>query len=103
MALASAASAGDNAPSDMAGVLTRRQAAQDATHGDIVNANEPVYLVVITGHFVANDVSVPAGQPAPRGTTITMSIDTSTMQTVDWGLSSQSVSLDSLGTPFSLR
>lgn len=62
-----------------------------------------MYLLVLTGHFKGYEASHPAGASMPIGTTLTMSIDATTMETTDWGLGSETVSLGQLGTPFSLR
>jgi photosystem II stability/assembly factor-like uncharacterized protein len=61
---------------------TRRAAAG----GDVVNSNQPVYMIVIQGKFVCETCSRPPGAPAPRGSVATLSIDRKTFRVTDFGL-----------------
>ncbi len=86
-ALQLAAMNGDTQPSASAQVvLTTRQA---AAQGDIVDTDQQVYAVQITGHFVAEGVSQsePGVQP-PSGTAMTIAFDPQTSQVTDWAMGS---------------
>jgi hypothetical protein len=45
-----------------------------------------VYLVTVTGHFVARAASVPPGADAPTGTYMSMVINAKTLAGLDFGL-----------------
>jgi hypothetical protein len=78
---------GDRAPCRIVWVATRRQAANRAAGGDIVDSNQPVYLVAVRGRFVDRMASVPAGAAAPRGTVLTLVLDRAHLRVLDLGLS----------------
>jgi len=80
---------GDATPTQVTVVLTTHaKALTSATPGDSVpgTGRIRVYLITMQGHFVANDVSVPAGAAAPRGRYISVVVDAKTLDTLDFGI-----------------
>jgi hypothetical protein len=80
---------GDATPTQVTVVLTTHaKALTSATPGDTVpgTGRIRVYLITMQGHFVANDVSVPAGAAAPRGRYISVVVDARTLGTLDFGI-----------------
>jgi hypothetical protein len=63
-------------------LTTREQAAAP----DIVNGDQPVYEVVIQGHFTCGGCSIPPGAKVPTGSVITSSVDRRTFQGLDFGI-----------------
>jgi hypothetical protein len=61
---------GDSHPLGALIIASYRQRANRLTNGDLVNSNEPVYVVQISGQFIDYLAAVPPGQPFPRGNTI---------------------------------
>jgi hypothetical protein len=61
---------------------TREQAAAP----DLVNSDQPVYEVVMQGHFTCDSCSVPLGAQPPTGSVITSSVDRQTLEGVDFGI-----------------
>ncbi len=96
-----AAAGGDPNPSSVKFVTTTRQAAMDLIHGGRVGSNQPVYFVVLHGHFVDTVARVPPGSPFPSGHVITLTIDTATDPTVpgylDYTIGDEVPDLTSLG------
>lgn len=88
---------GDPMPTSAVWVASRHHTAVAATMRDSVVGNEPVYVAVLTGNFVASDVSTPSGSPAPRGTVATFVYDARTGRGVDFGLSRERLDLGKLG------
>ena len=84
-------------PSSAVWVASRRERAVEVTSGESVNSNQPVYVVVITGHFTARDVSVPEGAKFPTGTVATFIIDRATGTGLDFGLTNTRPNLGRLG------
>lgn len=68
-------------------LLTTRER---AAGGDIVGSDQPVYLVVLRGHFVCRLLcqSTPAARPV-RARFVTISIDRATLQGTDWGVTNR--------------
>ena len=64
-------------------VLTTRE---HAAGGDIVNGDQPVYEIVLQGHFTCGGCSFPPGASAPTGTVVIATIDRSTLQGTDFGI-----------------
>ena len=93
-----AAAMGDRHPLGALVIASDRQRANRLTNGDVVNSNEPVYVVQISGQFVDYLASVPPGQPFPRGNTIELIIDRSSLRITDDSLSSV-MSISHLGHP----
>jgi hypothetical protein len=78
-----AAIAGNARPDSAEYVYTTRQAAV-GLDGEVVDSNQPVYLVVLHGHFVyryARGIG-----PPPTGTVLTLTIDAATGDSLDLGL-----------------
>jgi hypothetical protein len=81
---------GDAAPAQVTVVLTTHaRALTSATPGDTVpgTGHVRVYLITMHGHFVAGDVSVPAGAAAPRGRYLSVVLDAKTFRGLDFGIS----------------
>ena len=78
---------GDRSRCQVVWVATRRQAANREAGGDIVDTNQPVYLVAVRGRFVDRMASVPPGASAPRGTVLTLVLDRAHLQVLDLGVS----------------
>jgi hypothetical protein len=83
-------------------VLTTRQAAATASSGDLVNTNQPVYLVQLQGHFTALGASVPPGVKLPTGTDLTLVVDATSGSVTDWGVSNRKADLYKLGSVIAL-
>jgi len=66
---------------------------EQAAAPDIVNSNQPVYQIVLHGHFTCGACSVPPGAHAPSGTWVTSAIDRETLQGTDFGITATSPSL----------
>jgi hypothetical protein len=64
-------------------ILTTRQ---QAAAPDIVNSDQPVYEVVIQGHFTCRGCSIPLGAKLPTGSVITSSVDRQTLEGLDFGI-----------------
>jgi len=80
---------GDATPTQVTAVLTTHaKALTSATPGDTVpgTSRTRVYLITMQGHFVANDVSVPAGAAAPKGRYISVVVDAKTFRGLDFGI-----------------
>jgi hypothetical protein len=83
-------------------VLTTQQAAVTATSGELVNTNQPAYLVQLQGHFIALNASVPSGAKLPTGTYLIFIVDASSGSVIDWGVSSRKANLFALGSVIAL-
>lgn len=92
-----AAALGDPDPTSAFYFRTRRESAVERSSGDSVNSDQQVFLVVITGSFVAKDVSRPFGAPAPTGTVASYVIDARTGTVTDFGLAPKAFPLTHLG------
>jgi hypothetical protein len=91
MSLRGARLSGEPRPQWIKVVATSRATAlREAMQGDIVPgaARQQAYLVVMKGHFTIPDAAPPHGR-APKGTYMTVTLDTSTLQTMDIGLSNR--------------
>jgi len=97
MAEQEAIAAGDRGVRVAEAVLTTRQAAATLISGDVINTNEPVYLVQLVGHFTLNDVSIPQNGTAPTGVALSFAVDVSTGEVVDTGLTHKAADLSKLG------
>jgi hypothetical protein len=96
-----AAGADDSSVTVGEAVLTTRQAAVTATSGDLVNSDEPSYLVQLQGNFTALGASVPPGAKLPTGTFLTF-IVASTGRVTVWGVSNRKADLSALGSVIAL-
>jgi hypothetical protein len=92
-----AAGLGDAHPTSAVYVATRRLDAVGLSSGDAVNTNQPVYLVVLTGNFVATAASFPPGGHAPTGTVASLVVAARDGRDLDFGLSSQHIDVPKLG------
>jgi hypothetical protein len=92
-----AAGLGDAHPTSAVYVATRRLDAVGLSSGDAVNTNQPVYLVVLTGNFVATAASFPPGGHAPTGTVASLVVGAATGRDLDFGLSSRQIDVAKLG------
>lgn len=78
---------GDAHPSSATVFASRRHEANIAAGaGTGVPGVQPVYLVVIHGHFVCKGCSGPAGHAPPRGHVITLVLTRKTLQGLDFGI-----------------
>jgi hypothetical protein len=75
------------------------------TMGDIVEGNQPVWVIQVEGstEFVCNACSRPAGAAAPRGTFLTLVVDATTFQGLDGGIGPTRAGLGQLGTVIDLH
>jgi hypothetical protein len=64
-------------------ILTTRE---QAAGPDIVNGDQPVYELVLQGHFTCGTCSIPPGAKTPTGSVMTSSVDRQTLQGLDFGL-----------------
>jgi hypothetical protein len=88
-AIARDASAGDGDahPSSAMVFASRRHEANIAAGaGTGVVGTQPVYLVVIRGHFVCAGCSGPRGAAPPKGDVITLVLDRKMLQRLDFGI-----------------
>jgi hypothetical protein len=85
-------------------VLTHRQAANRAASGARVDSDQPVYLVVLTGHFHYTIPSAPAGSPTKKlnPTVETIIVNAADYQIQDNGVSDHRPNLAALGTVHTL-
>jgi hypothetical protein len=59
---------------------------EQASAPDVVNSNQPVYQVVLHGHFTCGACSVAPGERTPTGSWLTSAIDRHTLQGIDFGI-----------------
>jgi hypothetical protein len=86
-------------PTDISVVKTTRgQAVALTGAGNSVRTDEPSYVVQMTGNFVGRKAKVPAGQAAPRGSALTVTIDAATGTVSDWSIGDSRQNLSLLGT-----
>lgn len=78
-------------------VATRRQTANRAAGGDIVDSNQPVYLVAIRGRFIDFMASPPFGAALPHGSVLTLVLTRSGLHVTDLGVGSHWPKLAGLG------
>ncbi len=64
-------------------ILTTRQ---NAAGGDGVPSNQPVFEIVLRGHFACSMCSQPPSSPPITGTVIFVTVDRSTLRITDWGI-----------------
>ena len=80
---------GDAHPSSAMVFASRRHEANIAAGaGTGVIGSQRVYLVVIRGHFVCSGCSGPLGYVPPKGDVITMVLDRTNLQSLDFGIGS---------------
>jgi hypothetical protein len=88
---------GDAAPASAAWIATTRQDAMNADSGDQVDSNQPVYYVILHGRFVDQKAHMPSGVSPPTGTVLSITIDASTQQVLDYALSDHQPNLARVG------
>jgi hypothetical protein len=88
---------GEAHPAGLTMVRTSRLAAQRLVAGGQVNSDQAVYQLELHGNFTGHQVPVPSGASAPRGNTLVLTVDATTGEIVDWGITSTASSLGSLG------
>jgi hypothetical protein len=96
-----AAANGEPKPSKISFVRTTRQKANNAL-GSKVNDDRDVYLVQVTGEFTVHEPQAPAQQAPPSGKSMTLIVDASTGQVIDWGVAKDPEDISALGTISSL-
>ena len=79
-------------------VRSRHRVAVKVTSGAVVSSNEPVYVIVIIGHFTDSTASVPAGRRFPTGSVASFVIDVHTLRLVDAGVANHLPKLTTSGT-----
>ncbi len=92
-----AAGMGDLEPSSIEHVASTRERAVYALSDDEVPGSEGVYVIVMRGHFIADNAPRPPGAPAPSGSTLTLVLNSSTGDLTDFGIGNQLPDLTSLG------
>jgi hypothetical protein len=97
IALGAARSAGDPAPTLIQHSEGTRVAANHVDSGDIVPGSDWSYLIAERGRFVLNDVSVPAGASAPRGSVLTLIVSAHSHEVTDFGVSDRYPDMARLG------
>ncbi|MET9264586.1 hypothetical protein [Amycolatopsis sp. NPDC004079] len=66
-------------------------------------ANDPVYLIQMTGNFVAYAAKIPPGSKAPRGNALTVTVDANSGQLLGWSVLLEPHDLAKFGEVSSLR
>ena len=97
LALGAASGAGDAHPTDGVIVPSTRLIAERVDAGAVVDSNQPVYFVLLHGHFTAN--LAPPGGKAPTGTILTLTIDPRTGESLDSGIGNRMPKLTAIGEP----
>ncbi|MEU4578915.1 hypothetical protein [Nonomuraea sp. NPDC023979] len=88
---------GDESPEAVELVATKRSAAQAHLKAGRVDSDQDVYLVQVKGAFVGHAVPRPKGHAAPKGDTLTVTVDAKTGQVTDWSLGASRNDLAKLG------
>jgi hypothetical protein len=96
---------GEPTPTQAQWVETTRQVAVASQSSDGVDSDQNVYFVILHGQFVDTHAYMPPGASAPTGTVLTMTVDASTGEVLDSGLSDIAPNYTDTGTPaaFSLQ
>jgi len=102
IALKAAADNGDAKPTTATLVPTTRGIAEEIDAGASVNSDQPVYFVVLHGHFTANGASIPEGASAPTGSVLTLTIDPNTNEITDLGIEDSTPDVGEIGVPVTL-
>lgn len=85
---------GDATPTSIKAVeTTRKRVAGNAG----VSSDQPVVTIQMHGTFVGNLASVANGDKAPKGNTLTVTLDKTTGEITDWSIGSQPQDLKTLG------
>ena len=75
----------------------RGEAANELDSGATVNSDEPVYMVSMPGHFVANFTNPPAGLARPSGNALTFTYDPAQNLVLDMSVGPVEPDLSQLG------
>jgi len=67
--------------------------------GTVVDTDQPVYLIKISGDFVGEMASVPPGEDLPTGSYLYVVVDQASLRVNDWAIGNQDVDLSTLGKP----
>lgn len=78
-------------------VRTTRQTANRVAMGGSVDTDQPVFLVVMRGSFVATKARVPYDEPDPTGSVIALVVDAASGKIWDFGLGNKMPALETLG------
>lgn len=89
---------GDTSPTSAQWALTTERSAAPLVGLSAATApdNDPVYVVVMTGRFVASSASFPPGASAPSGTCIAFTVDATSHVIRDYGIGPRSVDTSSV-------
>src|SRR5262245_31555624 len=96
MALRVAADTGDPHPTSGRVWASTRGPANMLVAGDRVDTDQPTYVLVVEGEFVAANAPRPRGAPAPTGTVLTFVVDPSTGEVLDFGVRNSTPDLTAL-------
>jgi hypothetical protein len=84
-------------------VLSNRQSSENTVGGgDQVDSNQRIYVVQMSGRFVAYMASTPPGIKAPTGGALAFNFDPATEQVTDWGVTAKPYDLSALGQVFQI-
>lgn len=92
---------GEPKPSEITFIKTTRRKANQALGSAVVD-DADVYLVQVTGNFVAHRAHVPAGSALPTGSSMTLTVDANTGQILDWGVTKEPQDISTLGVASSM-
>jgi hypothetical protein len=101
LALSGANGAGDTHPTDGVVVPSTREIAEHVDAGAVVDSNQPVYFLLVHGHFTGN--MAPPGGPPPTGTVLTLTVDPTTNTATDSGIGDATPDLNAIGKPSRCR
>ncbi|MFE3175394.1 hypothetical protein ACFXPA_08220 [Amycolatopsis sp. NPDC059090] len=66
-------------------------------------ANDPVYLIQMTGNFVGHAAKVPPGSKAPRGNVLTVTVDAKSGHMLGWSILAEPHDLATFGVVSALK
>jgi hypothetical protein len=96
-----ASASGEPKPSRTSFIKTTRQQANRAMGSKIAD-DADVYLIQVSGKFVAHQAKVPSRDALPTGSSMILTVDASTGQVLDWGVTTSPRDISSLGSASSL-
>jgi len=70
--------------------------------GSKIADDADVYLIQVSGKFVAHQAKVPSRDALPTGSSMILTVDASTGQVLDWGVTTSPRDISSLGSASSL-
>jgi hypothetical protein len=92
-----AANMGEPRPASVQVVATTRRPAAQLDAGSWVDSDQPIYFVVLQGHFADTNARTPDGRTI-YGAVLTLSMDDSTREITGLGLSNRVPPIAELGT-----